>query len=299
MLILGAGLAGLLAACSYQTARIVEQSKRHVQQHKALLRFRSTAVAELTGVPFRKVRVHKGICVNGRFVQPDIRLANSYAKKTIGRLVSRSIWSTESVDRYVAPDDFYDELVDRHDKRIEWETRFHRSMVSDGERIISTLPMPVTLSELGLPLPAEFRHANICVARFRVNNCDLHQTVYFPGSETNIYRASITNDLLIVEFTQEGFLDTEPAMKAFGLGWSDVQALDTSESRFGKILPIDESVRQATIGRLTRDYRIFSVGRFATWRNILLDDVVHDLNVVRRIMQMSEYERTLKVTHHG
>ena len=50
--------------------------------------------------------------------------------------------------------------------------------------------------------------------------------------------------------------------------------------KYGKLLPIEEKVRKEFILYLTQKYNIFSVGRFATWRQLLLDDIVDDINVI-------------------
>jgi hypothetical protein len=39
--------------------------------------------------------------------------------------------------------------------------------------------------------------------------------------------------------------------------------------------------------RLTHEHNVFSLGRFATWRNILLDDVVDDIVQVKRLLKSS------------
>jgi hypothetical protein len=65
------------------------------------------------------------------------------------------------------------------------------------------------------------------------------------------------------------------------------------QQKYGKIAPIDERFRRSSIVQLTTQHKIFSVGRFATWRNILLDDVVNDLAVVKRLIHSSAYEQHL------
>src|SRR5262245_20189064 len=59
MIIWGAGLAGLLAGTQFQTATIVEAGPEGMANHMAVLRFRTSAVGDATGIPFRKVKVYK------------------------------------------------------------------------------------------------------------------------------------------------------------------------------------------------------------------------------------------------
>ncbi len=68
------------------------------------------------------------------------------------------------------------------------------------------------------------------------------------------------------------------------------------EQEYGKIAPVDDLPRKALLARLTDRHNIFSLGRFATWRNILLDDVAHDATVVKRLMALGSYERKLENT---
>ena len=132
-IIIGAGLAGLIAANAWPASTILEAAPAPRAVHRALLRFRSDAVANLTGIEFRKVRVHKGIWSEGRFVQPNISVANRYAKKVVGRIAGeRSIWSLDPVDRYVAPDTFSEQLVNAAQLRTFWNTKADFAAMRNG-----------------------------------------------------------------------------------------------------------------------------------------------------------------------
>ena len=41
--------------------------------------------------------------------------------------------------------------------------------------------------------------------------------------------------------------------------------------------------------KMTVDHGVYSLGRFATWRNILLDDVVKDIDVIKSMMGQDKY----------
>ena len=293
MLIYGAGIAGLLAGCLFQTAKIFEAGPENTQGHKALLRFRSTKVADAVGIDFRRVLVHKGIWINGDLVQPDIRLANSYSRKVIGRLADRSIWNIEPVERYIAPENFIDQLIDRCRSRIEWEHAVSGEEIrlnnAEGHKAISTLPMGLMARFLKKEDAPEFKHAGIAVKRWRVPNADVFQTIYFPDRATRLYRASITKDMLIAEYVDS--VDDYDFFKAFCLQERDCEPIETSHQRFGKIAPIDDAWRKQFIYELTTSHGVYSLGRFGTWRNLLLDDVVDDVNVVKKLMNSVGYDR--------
>ena len=111
-----------------------------------------------------------------------------------------------------------------------------------------------------------------------------------------MYRASITGDMLIAEFSSA---DAESPMDAamddikcaFGVNITALEFLGVSTQRYGKIDPISDTARKNLLFQLTHKHNVFSLGRFATWRNILLDDVVDDITVIKRLLRASsEYE---------
>lgn len=303
-MIVGAGLAGLIAAHAMPEQRIAEAGAAPKASHKALLRFRTTAVSELTGITFRRVTVRKGIWLDGRWEQPNIKAANLYATKVLGRYEDRSLWNLESEHRYIPPEDFYERLVAAVSHRIDWNTpvNFAAHAVNSDDPLVSTAPMPVALRAVGIPYECAFTHEPISVERYRVEGCDVHQTVYFPSHEHALYRASISGDLLTCEFSQRMDSLLAPDIvgdwrhdlrMAFALPEAALHPLDSTTQPYGKLAPICDQARRHFITELTNRFNIFSLGRFATWRNILLDDVVHDASVIKRLLNASQYERRL------
>jgi hypothetical protein len=291
MNILGAGLAGLIAGNMFQRAQIFERSGADSVQHKAVLRFRSSAVGDAVGIEFRKVRVHKGLWSAGRDAQPSIQLANLYSQKVVGRLADRSIWNLDAVDRYIAPENFIKQLIERCESRITWNCPIESLDQIPKGTIISTVPMPVMAKMVGLEEAPAFNWEPIQVRRWRIPNADVFQTVYFPDMDTTLYRASITGNLLIAEYMHELHeAYDEQLFEAFGLHTSNGIGIDSTKQRYGKIARLDdEHWRRWFIFTLTHQHGVFSLGRFATWRNILLDDVLKDVAVIKRLSNMAEY----------
>lgn len=306
MKIFGAGLAGLLAGCQFQNAQIFEAGPSTQANHKAVLRFRTPAVGESVGIDFRKVPVTKGIWMDGKSARPSIRNANLYSQKVIGKLADRSIFNIESVERFIAPEDFLAQLVDRCASRIQWDHKiepdeFRSFGVSEPK--ISTLPMNLACKFVdgmtkemiasGAPI---FESLPIKVKRWRVPGADVFQTIYFPDPQITLYRASITGDLLIAEYmdnvpraTIGGDGDGE-ILDAFGIKFGE--PIETTKQRLGKIAPIDDDWRKQFMFGLTQHFNVYSLGRYGTWRNILLDDVLHDIAVLKKLMRTnSSYER--------
>jgi hypothetical protein len=313
VIIVGAGLAGLLTACKFPVAEIFEKGKE-VEQHKALLRFRDESVSHLTGTPFRAVTVRKGIHFGGQtYGQCNPAFANTYARKVTGQIAAdRSIWNLDTAVRYIAPEDFYAQLVHRHRSRIQFEQSIQAISPTEERAIkdpvINTAPLPVILRACGLQADfgsrVAFESSGIEVLRYRLpKGTDVFQTLYFPDLDVRTFRASITGDLLIIEqktkdvtcaprYTES--VELSHVCQAFGLdAWEDLTELERVDQKYGKIVEIPRAQREALLHELTRDYNVFSIGRFATWRNILLDDVVKDIDIVQRLIAASTYGREL------
>lgn len=285
-IIVGAGLAGLIAAHAWPQAQVLEAAGQPRAGHRALLRFRTEAVGRLTGIEFRRVTVRKGLWAEGEFRNPSIRWANSYAQKVMGdgRLVGeRSIWKLETAERFIAPDNLYEQLIESVGSRIHWNTH---AAYGTGQLLVSTAPLPSVLSALGIVAPTAFPRAGIRVTRWRVPGADVFQTVYFPERCLGVYRASITGDTLIAESTTAlDEADVDEIGRAFGLRMEECELMEAVEQKYGKIAPIDDAVRKQLLFRLTHEHNIYSLGRFATWRNILLDDVVDDVTAIKKLLK--------------
>ena len=78
----------------------------------------------------------------------------------------------------------------------------------------------------------------------------------------------------------------------FGIKTTMLTDIETSEQEYGKIMPIDEKLRKEFIYQMTTKYNIYSVGRFATWRQLLLDDVVEDIQHIEHFIRNdTDYSR--------
>lgn len=292
MIIIGAGHAGLMAGNLIQDSEVHEIAPG-IQPHRAVLRFRTPAVGDALGIPFKKVTVRKGIWVDGKFAEPNIRLANLYSQKVTGGNISdRSIWNIETADRWIAPEDFSEIMVKRLGKRIHFNSEIEL-FPENREPIISTMPMKALESALiGDDKIPDFKSWPIFARRFRVKGASSYQTVYFP-TEPRLYRATLTGDLLSVEFIEADSNDYECIHHAFGI--DKFEFIDEGWQINGKLMPIDEKWRRMFILGMTRNCNIYSLGRFATWRNILLDDVLKDISVIKKMISSDDYEKARSI----
>lgn len=288
--IVGAGLSGLIAANLIPNSIVVE-AQSTFPQHKAVLRFRSPAVGDALGIPFRKVMVRKAIWHDGDFQSPSIQLSNLYSQKVAGKILDRSIWNLEAEERWIAPLAFQQILCERLDDttRVSFDTRFEfRSSC------ISTAPMPVLAKIKKIAHSQDFTSFKVGVRRWKIPDCDVFQTIYFPGNES-VYRASITGDELIAEYIGAPVDDDDEILETvFGI-LDDMEHLDDSVTALGKITPIDERWRRNFIVQMTRIHQIYSLGRFATWRpGLLQDDVLKDIAVIKKMMSGDAYTQNLE-----
>lgn len=306
MNIIGAGLAGLLCgALSPGRHTIYEAQGQLPNNHGAVLRFRSDEISRALGIPFKKVTVYKAIWFGGKEMDPTPRMQNYYSDKVLHEFGSRSIRDISPVTRWIAPTDFTYQLSQRCN--IVFNRPFPKFGNSQDTPTISTMPMPVMLNHVfdeDEYRYAEFRRQEIWTRSYRISDCDVYQTIYFPGAETSIYRATITGDKFILEYARKpttvlGF-DNQILMNicaAFGINHQNIcsDVANTTHQKYGKIIDIDHDLRRSIMAKLTHAHNIYSLGRYATWRNILLDDVYHDIFKIRDLIGLDDYSRRLRL----
>lgn len=304
MIIIGAGMAGLLAGHMFRQyePNIMEAQSTLPHNHSALLRFRSEAVGRECGIKFRKVKVRKSIMANNTFIDlPNIHLCNLYSYKVLGEVQDRSIWNLDPVDRYIAPTDFVKKMA------TGLKITYNKPLTNIGQLakagksgpVISTIPMPTMMKIVDWKHQPHFGFRKIWTYRAEIEKprIDVCQTIYYPELDTMYYRSSIVDNTLIIEFIMEP--DEESLEKSVrdvlvDYGISDFAVVQNgclNMQKYGKIMPIDNDLRQEFIYTMTREYNVYSLGRFATWRQLLLDDVVEDARVIEKLVGVETNRR--------
>lgn len=304
MYILGSGLAGLLAGnlMKRHNPVIIEKQKAIPENHNAVLRHRDDKIARATLIPFKKVRVAKALNYEGKlYTEATPKLANMYSLKVTNKILGRSIMNLSPVDRYIAPPDFTKQLAKVCDIKTGVDVDLDWIEKHNSVPIISTIPMPILCRILNFELESEFQYKNVITAYTFINDpvVDVYQTIYYPNPSLGLYRMSITGNKVMAEFVFDDFTDPDPRhgvddlkgyishflSRDFGFYPCDMNEIKLQKSRYGKISPIDESERKKIIHQISKDYNIFSLGRFATWRNLLLDDVYDDVFEIENMIK--------------
>lgn len=314
-------MAGLLAANMLRRheVKVLEKAQSLPDNHTAVLRFKTTAVSDATGIPFTKETVHKGLLKNDEVVNTaTLQDSNRYSLMvTGGNLFNRSIMNLESGERWCAPKDFVQQMARKVDIMFNVNCGFgshtNPDFIMPDQPVISTVPMPFMMDMMGWRNLPEFKYLPVWTIKTTVLGPTIKvcQTIY-NINRLSWYRATLHGQELTLEFmdepaesmVQEVIVE---AMRAFGFGIDFVRDLSgeikgysheygfstgaptLNKIAIGKIQPIDETVRKRFLLWLTEKHNIYSLGRFATWRNILLDDIVKD---VKQIESMIERQHT-------
>lgn len=289
-------MAGLLAGNMLKHSgwdyEIIEKQPTLPHNHSAVLRFRSSIVGDMLGIPFKKVTMVKDYKHNNNLVADSL----SYSMKVSGQIRSdRSIISCPKVEeRFIAPPN----MIEMMAKGLN--IKFNETMLIDDleDRAlpkISTIPMPALMDLLKYdrPIDFEYRHGvNIIV---ELPNCEAYISLYCPGNwhkNNSISRISITGNEMVIELSKDpGKADEDNyvnmALKFLSLeDISSYMIKEVKHQAYSKILPINEDDRKRFMFWATDKFGIFSLGRYATWRpGLLLDDLVKDVQWIKRWIQ--------------
>lgn len=310
--IIGAGMAGLLAGAILRTevSAVWEAQEELPNNHSAVLRFRSSVVGDALNIPFKRVQVMKA---SDSWRNP-VADAFSYSLKTNGSATIRSSTTANGQieERFVAPHDLIEQMAGRVQAPILLGKKFKKEDLDRGGPFISTLPMPVLADMLGIDHP-EFDWVNGYNINVELARVNAYATLYVPSPKNPANRISITGNRMTIEVSLPSISRSEVASIVASKSEKGVaedirtclelmgldpfcflkETIEVKQQQYSKILPIDDRWRKEFIMNLSRDYNIYSLGRFATWRpGLLLDDVVNDIRVIANIARNGQYDHS-------
>ena len=316
LIIVGSGMAGAMAAGYYRHLKpLVHEARKEsgaMSGHHAIMWLKDSKVGVILGSPVEEVIVDKAVYYKGKlFDKEDITMSNLYSLKVDGCVEKRSIKNLDSAKRYVLKTDVEPDNVKYSSKlcKVDSENKLLTFVDSDGQTFfqeynvcINTIPLPALLNIEGIAdefdkESMDFKSQPIYVSRSKVTpRSKVYQTIYFPEHCLNTYRASIEGQVFIMEAIdghpkQE---EVEEVCAAFGLDLSDLHSGQIYEQRYGKIESMNDDMRRWVIMHLSEKFGIYSLGRFATWKNLRVDDLVNDLDAINGMLNVSDIQRAYK-----
>ena len=310
--VVGAGLSGLIAANLLKSRgydiEVYEIQSTLPDNHQAVLRFRSPALGEALGIPFKRVRAI--LCIapsRNPFDNPlGASLAYSYATTGVRRTdrsITRLLDGPQVVERWVAPLDFRGILLERIKDRVMFDCCWLPTKYSDEDQpIISTVPMSslYKMVKKNIPFdPPDFQAGEYLVISTNVAGLDAYGSMYNsnPSTHNPWTRVSITGSRVTMEvsmvWSQVGissrtgtlFRDILEDMFNLNIDYKKSSPV-IHHSKTDRILPIPDRFRKAFIMYMTDKHDVYSVGRFATWRpGMLLDEIIQDTNIVASMIE--------------
>lgn len=300
IVILGAGMAGAMAYGYFRSYNPeVYDAKTDDDVKYAIMRLKDKSIGLILGTPLKEIKVDKACYYKGKlYDNSNIMLSNLYSYKVNDKLNSRSIDHLNKATRFILndkislPTNYNHEFKDVVHKDVVFKAPPHAAVLKKYDICISTLPMSHMVKIKGMEKfkDVSFHSKPICVKKFKlkIKSC-VNQTIYFPDPELQTYRASIEEGEFIVESIEikPNEAEIEEIANAFGLDLSMMDFDNEFENKHGKIIPIDPDIRRSIIAELTEKFNIYSLGRFATWRNLRTDDLIDDLKKIDKIIKVS------------
>lgn len=312
MIIIGAGMAGLLAArmLSHRKPIVWEMQPKLPNNHSAVLRFRTSQVGDILGIPFKKVSMLKDTLP----WQSPIADSLAYSYKNTGHYRSdrSAVQGLVSAERYIAPPDLIERMA--AGVPIEFGREFRvNDPHAQGVPIISTMPMPALVEVLDYDMAPDFEYRTGATITAYLSDCDAYVSLLIPHPHVPASRVSITGSQLIIEVPLHPSLQADQvdewflcirneyvsiaknAANLLGIADAQIAAVDPPKlQHYNKINPVKDESRKEFMFWATKNFGIYSLGRFATWRpGLLLDDLVQDIRLIDRWIGSSNYDVSL------
>lgn len=291
--ILGAGLAGLLAYNFFKNEEVIiyEKCKKEnfLSNHNALLRLKKDELPRMLGIDYIKIEIEKNYLYNDKlYTSPNIRMLNEYSLKVSDKIEKRSIRDDYGNERIMF--DLSD--IDPKKYPILFDSEINtKNDIGDFDYCISTLPMNINSKIFNIKSHLEMKSKPIYVYYIYLNiKTEINQTIYICSKEDSAYRATLQNNIIILEGLSEidktylfyycGF---------FGIYRNMIMKIEKRTQDNGKISDMDDIKRKTFLYNLTSKQNVFSLGRYAVWKTkLMLDDLLDDLYKIKRMMSVNK-----------
>ena len=306
-IIVGAGMAGLLAGKLTNDSSIVERQGSLPNNHSAVMRFGSDKISKALDIPFKEVDMIKCISPYRNEVADQLL----YAKKVSGTWRSdRSVGRGGNGKRFISPDNLIAQMAEGQDIHFNYDFNLDFAVAnqSSEDLTISTIPMPELMGILDYNKGPDFESIEGINIKAKIPNCVAYATIYVPDPDTPISRISITGNELIIEicdcsetwdlaskikrnaiaYIGDACDDRQinkyvsSALSEFGINIKNPLNPVAYIQKYAKIVPIDEEARKDFIFWATDKYGIYSLGRYATWQpSLMLDSLIDDIQRIK------------------
>lgn len=301
--IIGAGLSGVMAYKFFKEMDYVESIKvfekspaeSFLTNHSAILRVKTLDVINILKCRYSEIKIEKNYFYDDCLSPvPTIKSKNEYSRKVTGEIHERSIgMENENRTRY---------LIELSSIKVDlYDFCFSTDFFSQQEKfdvIISTIPMPDLLLKKKISLDEEFCLKAVATINAKSSvKINTNQTIYVSDPEYSCYRISIQqNQAVIAEFAdldpEISYGEFNSLIELFALQEKDMSEIKHNVLSYGKIIPINSDYRKHLIMKLSEEYSIYSLGRFAIWKNSVgADDVAKDIRKIETMLRINKWER--------
>ncbi len=311
-LVIGAGLSGMIMG--YLLKRryaIFDAAKGPVFQTSAPFYLHSPL--DWLPTTWREIDIHHNCWDGDSFHrQPNIRMMNNYARKITGKIIDTSLKFMDGAMKKGflpsngKPGQVLTDLYEETSSNINWGWKLVRidpvqkiATMNDGavnldiryKSLISTMPLPVLLRMVGIEFQHKFVADDIYTSFYAVPEgvtVDAHQIIYITSEYTRPYRASLMGQTIYIE----SMLPIDPTEDAQLIeqlwGITKAHPIGTRVIKAGKFHPIERNQRKLLLAKLTNEFDIFCLGRFAVWNYKRIDHIAHDAQQLVKIIRAAE-----------
>jgi len=277
----------------------------------------------ITGAPFylhkpidwlptkwKRIEVHKN-CWDGKwFVRtPNIGHMNDYARKITGKIHDTSLkFMDGGIEEGYLPvggnsSRVIKDLLDANERHVQYSCRVTEILPAkkviklnkeDKEytihysNLISTIPLPVLLRMLNLEIDFTFKADPILTSAYKVTEneaVDAYQIIYVTTPKLKPYRVSLMHNTIFVEAMVPMDEDENRNLIKMVWGFENPKHIETKSVSPGKFHPIERNKRKILLARLTSDYGIYCIGRYAVWAYKRLDHLADDAMELVKIIR--------------